>query len=178
MERAELARLLEEWGEPAYRRRQALEALRRGAGGWDEVSALPAGLRERLAGALPFWALDPVGRSEARDGTVKWRLRAGDGALVEAVLIPHAGGRGTVCVSSQAGCALGCHFCATGALGPGRDLTASEIVDQAMLAAREAESAGGRLANVVFMGMGEPMQNLDAVLEACDEIHDPRGLAR
>jgi 23S rRNA (adenine2503-C2)-methyltransferase len=94
---------------------------------------------------------------------------------VEAVLIPHAAGRGTVCVSSQAGCALGCRFCATGALGPGRDLSASEMVDQALLAARESRSRGGRLANVVFMGMGEPLQNIEPVLAACERLHDGGG---
>jgi len=79
-----------------------------------------------------------------------------------------------VCVSSQAGCALGCTFCATGAMGPGRNLTSAEIFDQAVLAAREAQAQGARLANVVFMGMGEPMQNLDPVLEA----HVERSLGR
>ena len=176
MDRAALAGLLHEWGEPAYRARQAVEAQLRGARDWDDVTALPRGVRERLAGALPFWALTPDGRADSRDGTVKWRLRAADGALVEAVLIAHGGGRRTVCVSSQAGCALGCRFCATGAMGPGRDLTTDEIVDQAVLGAAEARAAGARLANVVFMGMGEPMQNLDAVLPACDAMHDPRGL--
>jgi 23S rRNA (adenine2503-C2)-methyltransferase len=176
VERPALASLLRDWGEPAYRSRQAVEAQLRGARDWDEVSSLPGALRVRLAAALPFWALAPDARAESRDGTVKWRLRAADGALVEAVLIAHARGRRTVCVSSQAGCALACRFCATGALGPGRDLTASEILDQAVLAAREAEAQGARLANVVFMGMGEPLQNLDAVLEACEGMHDPRGL--
>jgi 23S rRNA (adenine2503-C2)-methyltransferase len=171
-----LTALLNEWGEPGYRARQAREAQLAGAGGWEDVTALPRTLRERLARVLPFWTLAPDGRAAAADGTVKWRLRAADGVAVEAVLIPHARGRATVCVSSQAGCALGCRFCATGILGPGRDLTTAEIVDQVVLAAREAAGAGRRLTNVVFMGMGEPMQNLGAVLPACEELHDPRGL--
>ena len=137
---------------------------------------LPLTLRERLAESLPFWALAPDDRVESGDGTVKWALRAVDGAVVEAVLIAHAEGRRTVCVSSQVGCALGCKFCATGAMGPGRNMTASEIVDQVVLAGRESESQGARLTNVVFMGMGEPMQNLDAVLKACGTINHPEGI--
>ena len=176
MDRAALSTLLADWGEPAYRARQAAEAQRAGAEGWDEVTTLPAGLRRRLADALPFWALSPDARAVSTDGTVKWGLRAADGAVVEAVSIAHAAGRRTVCVSSQAGCALGCRFCATGAMGPGRDLTAAEILDQAVLAAGEAEAQGARLTNVVFMGMGEPLQNLDAVLDACAAINAPEGL--
>lgn len=171
-----LSELLASWGEPAYRARQAAQAQRAGASGWDDVRTLPAALRRRLDEALPFWALTPDGRADSRDGTVKWRLRAGDGAVVEAVLIAHAQGRRTVCVSSQAGCALACRFCATGAMGPGRDLTAAEIVDQALLAAREADAQGARLTNVVYMGMGEPLQNLDAVLASAAAINAPDGL--
>jgi len=176
MDRGALSGLLAEWGEPAYRARQAAQAQLRGAGGWDEVDGLPRTVRARLTEALPFWALSPDERAQSRDGTVKWRLRAADGAAVEAVLIAHERGRRTVCVSSQAGCALGCRFCATGAMGPGRDLSVWEIVDQALLAAAEARAQGARLANVVFMGMGEPLQTLDAVLGACEELHDSRGL--
>jgi len=176
VDRQALERLLDDWGEPRYRARQARQAQLRGADDWGAVTALPGPLRERLRGALPFSTLVPAGRAASSDGTVKWRLAAGDGAVVETVLIPHGGGRRTVCVSSQAGCALGCRFCATGAMGAGRDLTPAEIVDQAALAATAAAEAGARLANVVFMGMGEPLQNADAVLAACEELHDPAGL--
>jgi 23S rRNA (adenine2503-C2)-methyltransferase len=176
VDRGELERLLDEWGEPGYRARQARQAQLGGADGWGAVTAFPRALRARLGGALPFSTVVPSGRASSSDGTVKWRLVARDGAVVEAVLIPHGGGRGTVCVSSQAGCALGCRFCATGAMGAGRDLTAAEIVDQAVLAGAAAGAAGGRLTNVVFMGMGEPLQTVDAVLAACEELHDPAGL--
>ena len=176
MDRAALSSLLAEWGQPAYRARQAVEAQRAGADDWSQVGTLPAALRARLGEALPFWALTPDARVESRDGTVKWGLRAVDGAVVEAVLIAHEEGRRTVCVSSQVGCALGCRFCATGAMGAGRNLTAPEIVDQVVLAGREAEAQGARLTNVVFMGMGEPMQNLDVVLDACGTINSPGGL--
>jgi 23S rRNA (adenine2503-C2)-methyltransferase len=171
-----IAETLRSWGEPAYRARQALEAKRAGAAGWDDVATLPKALRARLAEAVPLWSVTPEERVVSRDGTVKWRLRAGDGALLEAVLIAHGAGRRTVCLSSQAGCALGCRFCATGAMGPGRDLTAAEILDQALIAGAEARAQGARLANVVFMGMGEPMQNLDQVLPACDGLHAEDGL--
>ena len=176
MDRAALSSILAQWGEPAYRAKQAVQAQLAGAGDWDEVSTLPRGLRSRLSETLPFWALTPDARAESLDGTVKWRLRAADGVAVETVLIAHGGGRRTVCVSSQAGCALACTFCATGAMGPGRNLTAAEIFDQAVLAAREAAARDARLANVVFMGMGEPMQNLDAVMEACGLMNAPDGL--
>lgn len=176
MDRTALNSLLAEWGEPAYRATQAAQAQLAGAGTWDEVATLPRALRARLEEALPFWALTPDARAVSQDGTVKWRLRAADGIAVETVLIAHGGGRRTVCVSSQAGCALGCKFCATGAMGPGRNLTAAEIFDQAVLAAREAATQDARLANVVFMGMGEPMQNLDAVLPACAMMNAPDGL--
>jgi len=176
MDRTALNSLLADWGEPAYRATQAAQAQLAGAGTWDEVATLPRALRARLEEALPFWALTPDARAVSQDGTVKWRLRAADGIAVETVLIAHGGGRRTVCVSSQAGCALGCKFCATGAMGPGRNLTAAEIFDQAVLAAREAAAQDARLANVVFMGMGEPMQNLDAVLPACAMMNAPDGL--
>lgn len=176
MDRSALHSILAQWGQPAYRARQAAQAQLAGAGDWDEVSTLPKDLRARLAEVLPFWALTPDARAQSEDGTVKWRLRAADGVAVETVLIAHGGGRRTVCVSSQAGCALACRFCATGAMGPGRDLTAAEIFDQAVLAAREASSQGARLANVVFMGMGEPLQNLPAVLAACGLMNADDGL--
>lgn len=176
MDRVALSTLLSDWGQPAYRARQAFEAQRAGAEGWSDVNTLPAALRDRLEETLPFWALRPSERVVSRDGTVKWGLRASDGVVVEVVLIAHAESRRTVCVSSQAGCALACDFCATGRMGAGRNLTAAEIVDQAVLAARESDQQGARLTNVVFMGMGEPMQNLDAVLEASAAINSPEGL--
>jgi 23S rRNA (adenine2503-C2)-methyltransferase len=176
MDRAALSSILAQWGEPSYRADQAVQAQLAGAGDWDEVSTLPKALRRRLGEVLPFWALMPDARQVSVDATVKWRLRAADGVAVETVLIAHGGGRRTVCVSSQAGCALGCTFCATGAMGPGRDLTTAEIFDQAVLAAREAASQDARLTNVVFMGMGEPMQNLEAVMPACELMNAPDGL--
>jgi 23S rRNA (adenine2503-C2)-methyltransferase len=171
----DLAGLIDRLGLPAWRMRQVREAKRSGTASWEGVSTLSTPLRATLAGERPLWSLEPTARAQSRDGTIKWALAAPDGAVVEAVLIAHAAGRRTLCVSSQAGCALGCRFCATGRMGPGRDLSAEEIVDQALIAARAAEQEGARLANVVFMGMGEPLQTLDAVLDAARQMHDPDG---
>lgn len=176
MDEGRLEELLDELGEPAYRARQVRDARAVGAERWADVTTLPAALRDRLASEISLWALEPVETHESRDGTVKWRMRLPDGAVVETVLIAHDGGRRTVCVSSQAGCSLGCRFCATGLGGPGRDLTAAEIADQAAFAAARARARGGRLANVVFMGMGEPLQNLEHVLGAARAMRDPDGL--
>lgn len=175
MDRGALSAALADAGQPGYRLGQAITAQLTGAEDWAGVTTYPTALRERLADVLPLWALTPSARVVSRDGTIKWGLRAADGAVVEAVLIPE-GERRTVCVSSQAGCALGCRFCATGMMGPGRDLSRWEILDQALLAAAESRSQGTRLSNVVFMGMGEPLQNADEVLAAAREMTDAKAL--
>lgn len=171
MDRDAVAAALTQWGEPAYRLDQIARAQRAGAQDWDEVTTLGKALRARLAEQGPLWSVQPLERVVSVDGTVKWRLGLADGREIEAVLIAHARGRRTVCVSSQVGCALGCRFCSTGTMGFGRDLGTWEIVEQALVAAREADLQGARLSNVVFMGMGEPMQNLGAVLPAVEEFH-------
>ena len=147
--------------EPAYRARQVWEWTARGAASYDEMTNLPAGLRRELEDRVPFSSLDLVHEAHARDGTVKALFRTADGHPVEAVLMRYRDGRRSICLSSQSGCPLTCTFCATGAMRFGRNLTASEIVDQA-LHFRRSESVN----HAVFMGMGEPMLNLDAVLEA------------
>ncbi len=177
----ELVAWLAERGEPAYRARQIGDALWRGsATSFEEVVTLPASLRESLASAFRF---DTVGDTETRlsDGglTEKGLHRLSDGALIESVLM-HYPARGTqrerhtLCISSQAGCAVGCPFCATGELGFTRDLETAEIVDQVRHAARRLAADGRRLTNVVFMGMGEPLLNLDRVLAAVDALNDPK----
>ncbi len=173
MDRDAVAGLLGELGQPRYRMDQIVRAQRAGARSWDEVTTLGKGLRAELAGHGPLWSVEPEERVVSVDGTVKWCLGLVDGRQIEAVLIAHARGRRTLCVSSQVGCALGCQFCSTGAMGFGRDLGIWEIVEQALIAACEADSHGARLSNVVFMGMGEPMQNLPAVLGAIEELHRP-----
>lgn len=159
--------------QPPYRVRQALEARRTGARSWQDITSWPKSLRDEMEEVLPLWAVTAESTATSRDGTVKWAMRATDGARIEAVSIAHAKGRRTVCVSSQVGCALGCKFCATGRLGAGRNLTAQEIIDQVTWASVIAQEHDARVTNVVFMGMGEPMQNMDNVLEACRHITDP-----
>ncbi len=176
----ELTTWFRERGQPGYRARQVADAVwRSSAASFDDVATLPAPVRDELAAAFRF---DTVAETELRlsDGelTEKGLHRLSDGALVESVLMhyPAHGARrerNTLCISSQAGCAVGCPFCATGELGFSRDLETAEIVDQVRHAARRLAAAGRRLTNVVFMGMGEPLLNLDRVLAAVDALNDP-----
>jgi 23S rRNA (adenine2503-C2)-methyltransferase len=131
------------------------------------MTNLPAALRERLADEVPFSSLTLDREAHSRDGTVKALFRTHDGRPVEAVLMRYKDGRRSLCLSSQSGCPLTCTFCATGSMKFGRNLTAGEILDQA-LHFRRTE----RVDHAVFMGMGEPMMNLDAVLAACERLPD------
>jgi 23S rRNA (adenine2503-C2)-methyltransferase len=167
----ELADLLD--GEPAYRIRQVWAGLHR-AVPIEEMSDIPKALRARLAAELPA-ALELVAESAADSGeTVKWLWSLAGGALVETVLM-HYRDRTTVCVSTQAGCAMACAFCATGQAGFTRNLTTGEIVEQVMAASRTA--APRRMANVVFMGMGEPLANYDATWAAVERLHGDVGIS-
>src|SRR5205807_4597015 len=132
-----------------------------------EMTNLPAPLRARLAERVPFSTLSVEQESLAKDGTVKALFRTRDGHPVEAVLMRYRDGRRSICVSSQSGCPLTCTFCATGQMRFGRNLTESEILDQA-LHFRRLEPVD----HAVFMGMGEPMLNLDPVLEAARALPD------
>ncbi len=153
--------------EPAYRRRQVGEWAARGAAGYDEMTNVPAALRARLEEDVPFSTLTVEHETHARDRTVKALFRTHDGHPVEAVLMRYRDGRRSVCVSSQSGCPLTCTFCATGQMRFRRNLTASEILDQT-LHFRRIEPVD----HVVFMGMGEPMLNLDSVVEAARRLPD------
>ena len=154
-------------GEPRFRAGQVWEWTARGAEGYDEMTNLPAALRETLAAEVPFSSLALEREAHARDGTVKALFRTHDGRPVEAVLMRYKDGRRSLCLSSQSGCPLTCTFCATGTMKFGRNLTAGEILDQA-LHFRRTE----RVDHAVFMGMGEPMMNLDHVLAACERLPD------
>jgi 23S rRNA (adenine2503-C2)-methyltransferase len=154
-------------GEPAYRARQVWEWTARGAGSYAEMTNLPSGLRASLAERVPFSSLRVVTESLARDGTLKVLFQTRDGHPIEAVLMRYRDGRRSVCVSSQSGCPLTCAFCATGQMRFGRNLTAGEILDQA-LHFRRIEP----IDHAVFMGMGEPMMNLDPVLQAARRLPD------
>jgi 23S rRNA (adenine2503-C2)-methyltransferase len=154
-------------GEPAFRARQVWRWTANGAAGYDEMTDLPAALRERLAAEVPFSSLSVVNEAHSVDGTVKALFHTADGRAVEAVLMRYRDGRRSVCVSSQSGCPLTCTFCATGAMKFGRNLTASEILDQ-VLHFRRIEAVD----HLVFMGMGEPMMNLESVLAAARRLPD------
>jgi 23S rRNA (adenine2503-C2)-methyltransferase len=162
-----LERTLADAGQPAFRARQVWAWAARGAAGYDAMTDLPAALRRDLAANVPFCTLTLADEAHARDGTVKCLFHTHDSRPVEAVLMRYRDGRRSVCLSSQSGCPLTCTFCATGAMRFGRSLTASEILDQA-LHFRRME----RVDHAVFMGMGEPMMNLDAVLAACRRLPD------
>jgi 23S rRNA (adenine2503-C2)-methyltransferase len=162
-----LASVLARLGEPAYRARQVWEWAARGAGGYEEMTNVPARLRPALADEVPFSTLSVEEEARAADGTVKSLFRTGDGHPVEAVLMRYRDGRRSVCVSSQSGCPLTCTFCATGRMRFGRNLTPSEILDQVLHFRR-----GEAVDHVVFMGMGEPLMNLDAVLAAARRLPD------
>jgi 23S rRNA (adenine2503-C2)-methyltransferase len=154
-------------GEPAYRAQQVWEWTARGARGYGEMTNLPAELRAQLEERVPFSSLELVHEAKSVDGTVKALFHTYDGHSVEAVLMRYRDGRRSVCISSQSGCPLTCTFCATGQMQFRRNLTASEIVDQA-LHFRRIEP----IDHVVFMGMGEPMLNFDHVLAAARRLPD------
>jgi 23S rRNA (adenine2503-C2)-methyltransferase len=162
-----LERTLQERGEPAYRVGQVWDWLARGAAGYDAMTNLPQALRDALAEAVPFSTLTVEIERESKDGTVKTLFRTHDGHPVEAVLMQYRDGRKSLCLSSQSGCPLTCTFCATGAMAFGRNLTASEIVDQALHFRRRTA-----VDHAVFMGMGEPMLNFDEVMAAARRLPD------
>ena len=167
MDGAALESFLAERGEPAYRAGQVWRWAAGGASGYDEMTNVPAGLRAQLAEHIPFSTLEVGREAESRDRTVKTLFHTSDGKPVEAVLMRYRDGRRSICLSSQSGCPLTCTFCATGQMRFGRNLNASEILDQA-LHFRRIEPVD----HCVFMGMGEPMLNLDAVLDAAGRLPD------
>jgi 23S rRNA (adenine2503-C2)-methyltransferase len=172
--RTQLAEVLGELGEPAYRTGQIIRwVYGRGASSYDQMTDLPAGLRETLAGRLPLVSQALVAKQvSSLDGTRKYVWRLADGAEVETVGLP-TDDRLTVCFSTQAGCAMGCTFCATGAGGLVRDLHAGEMVDQVRLV---GEDFGHRVTNSVAMGQGEPFANYAASIEAMRLMNSADGL--
>ncbi|MDQ6823970.1 MAG: 23S rRNA (adenine(2503)-C(2))-methyltransferase RlmN [Candidatus Eremiobacteraeota bacterium] len=143
---------------------------------FDDVTVLPRDLRGKLAASMKLSSLGLLREATSGDEqTTKFLFELRGGNEVEAVLMRHHAGRTTVCISSQAGCALRCDFCATGQGGFFRNMTATEIFDQAVFAARRAQQEGRALTNLVFMGMGEPFLNYDAVMDAVALLNDPQG---
>jgi 23S rRNA (adenine2503-C2)-methyltransferase len=169
----DLASLLAAWGQPGYRARQVWEGLYAQRRPLEALSNVPKALRTRLAEALPLSLTTVTEQTGDRGSTVKWLRETQDGAQVETVLMRYPT-RATVCVSSQAGCAMGCSFCATGQAGFERHLSGTEILEQVV---RAQHGAPERVSNVVFMGMGEPLANEDAVWEAVERIHGDLGIS-
>jgi 23S rRNA (adenine2503-C2)-methyltransferase len=167
MDRERLSEVLAADGEPGYRASQVWEWVARGAASYEEMTNLPAPLRERLAASVPLSTLSLEAEAKSDDGTVKALFHSSDRRPIEAVLMRYRDGRRSVCLSSQSGCPLTCTFCATGQMKFGRNLSADEILDQA-LHFRRLEP----IDHVVFMGMGEPTMNIDAVLAACEALPD------
>jgi 23S rRNA (adenine2503-C2)-methyltransferase len=162
-----LEQTLVERNEPAYRARQVWEWTARGASSYEEMTTLPKELRSALADEVPFSTLEVVTEREARDRTVKTLFRTHDGHPAEAVLMRFRDGRRSVCLSAQSGCPLTCTFCATGRMRFGRNLTASEILDQALHFRRRE-----RIDHCVYMGMGEPFLNVEHVLASARRLPD------
>jgi 23S rRNA (adenine2503-C2)-methyltransferase len=171
--RADVATILDASGAPKYRVDQVYDGLWTQRTPLDDLTALPKTLRAELAEALPL-ALAPVTTQTSSDGaTTKWLWQTPDGAQIETVLMGSPE-RATVCVSSQAGCAMGCTFCATGQAGFERHLDSSEIVEQVV---RAQHATPQRVSHVVFMGMGEPLANVDPVCRALERLHADFGLS-
>ncbi len=172
--RDELAELLQ--GEPRYRLDQVWSGLYTQLAAPAELTNVPKALRERLTAELPHSLTQVVRQVNDNGDTVKYLWELHDGSRVETVLMVYPD-RVTVCVSSQAGCAMACGFCATGQAGFTRQLTVGEIVEQVVIAARDARAMGRRLANVVYMGMGEPMANEATVWASVERLHGAIGLS-
>ena len=154
-------------GEPAFRVRQVWERTAQGAASYDAMTSLPKPLRATLADDVPFSTLELVTERESRDGTVKALFKTADGHPVETVLMRYRDGRRSLCLSSQSGCPLTCNFCATGAMQFRRNLTESEILDQALHFRRKDP-----INHAVYMGMGEPFLNFDAVVASTRRLPD------
>ena len=174
---AQLTERLIELGQPKFRAKQVSEWIyQRGVTSFAEMSNLPKKLRTLLSERFCFGHLEIAVSQVSQDGTEKRLYRLPDGQMIESVLMPYQDGRRTACISSQAGCAMGCSFCATGQMGFSRHLSAEEIFEQAQLFSAELQQRGERLTNCVFMGMGEPFHNYDEMIRAIHLIKDRLGI--
>lgn len=174
LSREELGGLVESLGQPKFRAAQLADWIyRKSVRDFGQMTNLPASLREELARTCTLTRAEAVSEARSDDGAVKFLLRLGDGECVESVLLPYAD-RVSVCVSTQIGCSAGCTFCATADGGLVRNLTPGEIVDQVLVV---QERSGMRVSHVVFMGMGEPLLNLPAVLKAVRLLNDEAGIS-
>ena len=177
MSSAELLEFVCDLGEMPFRARQIWDWMyNRRVGNFAAMTNLPSSTISRLSECATLGDLELAAQQISRDGTEKRLYRLSDGQLIESVLMPYDDNRKTACISSQAGCAMGCVFCATGQMGFGRHLSAAEIFEQAMIFARDLAERGERLSNVVFMGMGEPFHNYDASLAAVEQLMSRLGI--
>jgi 23S rRNA (adenine2503-C2)-methyltransferase len=174
---AQLQTTLAGWGEPAYRAKQIWQGLYHNLWGQpDKFTNLPKALRDKLAAEFSFQALSPGSVLQSSDGeTIKTLFTLPDNKAIEAVLM-HYDVRRTLCISTQAGCAMGCVFCATGQMGFMRHLSSGEIVEQVLYYARLLKSQNEVVTNIVIMGMGEPFHNYDNTLAAIDRLNHPEGM--
>ena len=173
----ELESKVVEMGQPRFRAKQIVQWIyEKGATDFDQMTNLPLALRTTLSEHFCFGYLTVDTEQISQDGTRKRLYRLHDNKLIESVLMPYRDGRRTACISSQAGCAMGCKFCATGQMGFARHLTAEEIFEQAQLFSQELQQQGERLSNIVLMGMGEPFHNYDAVIEAIHLLKNRLGI--
>ncbi len=173
LSRPELEALLADLGQPKFRAKQVFQWLHRGVASFEEMSNLPKALREQLAEQCVLTAPQVERKQVSRlDGTIKYLWRLGDGNCVESVLMRYHHGN-TVCVSSEVGCLMGCAFCASTLGGLVRRLTAGEILDQVIFVQKES---GEKISNIVLMGIGEPLDNFDAVMRFLELVNDPDGI--
>ena len=169
----ELTQTLREMGQPAFRGGQVFTWLHRGVTSFEEMSDLPRALREQLAQTFHITAPTVARKQESRlDGTVKYLWELADGNCIETVLMQYHHGN-TVCISSQVGCRMGCAFCASTIAGKVRDLTPSEMLDQVLFTQLDS---GREISNIVLMGIGEPLDNMDTVLRFLTLVNHPKGL--
>ena len=165
--------LMREWGEPAFRGKQIFQWLHRGVRSFEEMSNLSKPLREKLTENCFITAPTVERKQTSRiDGTIKYLWRLGDGNCVETVLMRYRHGN-TVCISSQVGCRMGCGFCASTIGGKVRDLTPAEMLDQVLFTQLDS---GLEISNIVLMGIGEPLDNMDTVLRFLNLVNSPEGL--
>src|SRR5512138_1306964 len=174
----QLAEQMKAWGEPPYRAKQVWQGLyQHFYESPREFSNVPKSLRDQLAQEFDFSGIEPVRHLDSKDGqTRKTLFRLGSGHLIEAVLMRYDKRR-TLCISTQAGCAMGCVFCATGQMGFQKHLTSGEIVAQVMYYARMLDAEALNVTNIVVMGMGEPFHNYENTLKAVDRLNEPEGYA-
>lgn len=173
----DLEALLVEWGYPRFRAKQLWAWLYdKLAVSFDAMTDLPAALREKLKAEATLGTLAVAAEQASKDGTVKRVYQLPDGQLIESVLMPYDDDRRTACISTQAGCAMGCVFCATGQMGFARHLNDAEIVEQAVHFAQTLHAEGDRLSNIVLMGMGEPFHNYDNSIAAIRRLMRDLGI--